>query len=65
MTFWKLYDSMKYQNLNQILPVGGALELISDLIPKKSEKKNLKVPIPKLELYSEFNEKKLFENFHF
>ena len=59
MTFWKLYDSMKYQNLNQILPVGGALELISDLIPKKSEK-NVKVPIPKLEFYSEFNEKKAF-----
>ena len=39
MTFWKRYDSMKYQNLNQILPVGGALELISDLIPK-SPKKN-------------------------
>ena len=34
MTFWKLYDSMKYQNLNQILQVGGALEpyyLISEL----------------------------------
>ena len=38
MTFWKLYDSMKYQNLNQILPVGGALELISDLIPKSPKK---------------------------
>ena len=30
MTFWKRFNSMKYQNLNQILLVGGALTIEHD-----------------------------------